>query len=726
MNSWTWKKTPKNIYLKNNMEEDKYEIQIGGRKLTASFKKMAEQANGSVVLRYGDTVVLATATMSEKDKKDELGYFPLMVFYEEKFYAAGKIGGSRYTRREGKPSDRATLISRMIDRSIRPLFPDNLKREVEIIVTCLSWDEENDPAVLGGLASSIALSISDIPWNGPVSMIRVGKEKSGELILNPDYQEREEGPIEAVYSGFFNDNGEYVINMIESFFEEASDEEIIKSVQVAEKATKKLEEFQKKIIEKKGEEKISLPEEKSDPEIKKMVEDFRDDIEKAIFENDDDDHLNKIEEEIKEKVSEEDEKEALNYFNDLKKSIVREKILKENKRPDGRKADQIRELSTKVKILPRTHGSGLFSRGRTRSLSIITLGPPGDKKLFDNMEEEGKKRFMHHYNFPPYSVGESWPLRGPGRREIGHGMLGEKAIRPVLPKIDDFPYTIRSVSEILSSNGSTSQAAITSTSLALMDAGVPIKAPVTGISVGMVSTSKDDYRLLADIQGLEDHAGDMDFKVAGTKNGVTAIQMDVKIDGITIDIMKEALKKGEKYRSVILDKINEAIEKPREDLSPYAPRIITMKIDPDKIREVIGPGGKVINEIIDETEVSIDIEDSGDIFITSEDRQSAEKAVEWIKNIVREPEKGEIFKGKVKKIMNFGCFVEIMPGTEGLVHISELESGHVNKVEDVVKVGDVIPVKVLKVANDGKIDLSLKDAKKEIKKNRQRRDDKNK
>lgn len=699
---------------------ENHEIQIGGRKLTAQFRNLAEQANGSVMLRYGDTVVLATVTMSDEDKKDQLGYFPLMVFYEEKFYAAGKIGGSRYTRREGKPSDRATLISRMIDRTIRPLFPDNLKKEVEVIVTCLSWDEENDPGVLGGLAASIALSISDVPWNGPISMVRVGKQ-DGELILNPSYEERDEGSMEAVYSGFFND-GQYTVNMIESFFKEASNEEVIKSVELAKKATEKLEQFQKEIIKEQGKEKIVLEEEeKPAQKIIKKVENLEKEIEEAIFEEDST-KLDQIKEELLEDCDEDEIEMTKDYFDEFKKSLVRKNILKNNRRPDGRKDDEIRDLHTEVKLLPRTHGTGLFSRGKTRSLSIITLGPPGDKKLFDNMEEEGKKRFMHHYNFPPYSVGETWPLRGPKRREIGHGMLGERAIAPVLPDTDDFPYTIRSVSEILSSNGSTSQAAMTSTSLALMDAGVPIKAPVTGISIGMISDG-DDYRLLTDIQGLEDHAGDMDFKVAGTKNGVTAIQMDVKVLGITIEIMKEALNKGEEVRKKILQKMAEAIEGPRKELSPYAPRILTMKIDKDKIREVIGPGGKVINEIIDETEVSIDIEDSGDIFITSEDKQSAEKAYEWIKNIVREPEKGEMFKGKVKKIMNFGCFVEIMPGTEGLVHISELADNHVNKVEDIVSVGDVIPVKVLKVAQDGKIDLSLIKAKKELKK---RRDAKNK
>lgn len=701
------------------MGEDKFEIQIGGRNLTANFKTMAEQANGSVMLRYEDTVVLATATMSKENKKEELGYFPLMVFYEEKFYAAGKIGGSRYTRREGKPSDRATLIARMIDRSIRPLFPKELGREVEVIVTCLSWDEKNDPATLGGLAASIALSVSDIPWNGPLSVTRIGKTDNN-LVLYPTYEEREEADLEMVFSSFFKED-EFLINMIEGGLKETPEKDVLKAAKIAKKSTKKLEKFQKEIIDEKGKDKIQLKKEKIDKEIKKEISSYEEEIKEVIFEREKEEKVTKLKEKIIESFEEENAKKAKSYFEDLKKEIIRKSILKENKRPDGRKEGEVRDLNFEAGLLPRTHGTGLFSRGKTRSLSIITLGPPGDKKLFDNMEAEGKKRFMHHYNFPPYSVGEVEPLRGPGRREIGHGLLGEKAIRPVLPENDNFPYTIRSVSEILSSNGSTSQAAITSTSIALMDAGVPIKAPVTGIAIGMVS-DEDDYRILTDIQGPEDHAGDMDFKVAGTKEGITAIQMDVKIPGITLEMMKEILKRAKKTRHFILDGLEDTIKEPREELSPYAPRIMTMKIDSDKIREVIGPGGKVINEIIDETEASIDIEDSGNIFITSEDKQSAEKAMEWIKNIVREPEKGEMFKGKVKKIMNFGCFVEIMPGTEGLVHISELADGHVNKVEDVVKVGEEIPVKVLKVADDGKVDLSLIKAKKELKK---RRDDKN-
>lgn len=690
---------------------ENYEIQIGGRKLTASFKKLAEQANGSVLLRYGDTVVLATATMSKENKKDELGYFPLMVFYEEKFYAAGKIGGSRYTRREGKPSDRATLISRMIDRSIRPLFPKNLKKEVEVVVTCLSFDEENDPGILGGIAASLALSVSDIPWNGPLSMTRIGKIKE-DLVLNPTYEERQEGKMEIVFSSFFKDQ-EYIVNMIEGFFKEESDTTIIEATKLARKATEKLEEFQLKIIKEKGIKKIELEEEEKDKTIEDYLNGFQKEIEKAIFESDDEkvSELPQIKEKIEEKFEEKDKKYALNYLEDLKKKIIRNNILEKNRRPDGRKEDEIRDLHMETGILPRMHGTGLFSRGKTRSLSIITLGAPGDKKLYDGMESEGEKRFMHHYNFPPYSTGEVQPLRGPGRREIGHGALGEKAIEPVLPTINDFPYTIRAVSEILSSNGSTSQAALTSTSLALMDAGVPIKAPVTGIAIGLVSEQKQ-YKILTDIQGPEDHAGDMDFKVAGTKEGITAIQLDVKILGITTSMIEEILERAKDARYQILGLIEKTIPKPKAELSPYAPRIIKMQIDPEKIREVIGPGGKIINEIIDETEVSIDIEDNGIIFITSEDQQSAEKAIAWIRNIIREPEVGEIFNGKVKKIMNFGCFVEIMPGTEGLVHISELTEGRVNKVEDVVKVGDVIPVKVLKITSDGKIDLSLKEAKK--------------
>ncbi len=692
--------------------KNKYELQIGGRTLTATLTDIAGQANGSILLRYGDTVVLATCTMS-KEERDDIDYFPLFVEYEERFYAAGKISGSRYTRREGKPSERATLIGRMIDRSIRPLFPESLKKEVQVIVTCLSWDEENDPSVLGALATSLALSISDIPWKGPLSTVKIGR--SDKVILNPTYQEIEEGDMEIVFTGFLDEKGEYHTNMIEGNFNEISEEVLLESFNLASQATEKLEKFQKEIIEENKVDKIHLEEKESYPEIEKKVNEIvKEKLEEAVFSLEKE-KMEKIEEEIKESFEEEDIKEAFNFLQEKKKEIVRDSILKKNVRPDKRGEEEIRELKMQTSFLPRTHGTGLFCRGETKSLSIVTLGAPGEQQLYDQMEKEGKKRFMHHYNFPPYSVGEVKPLRGPGRRDIGHGMLGEKAIDPILPEIDDFPYTIRVVSEILSSNGSTSMAATTSASLALMDAGVPIKRPVTGISIGLITDKEGNYRLLTDIQGPEDHVGDMDLKIAGTREGITAAQMDVKISGINGKILKEALERAKKTRNYILDEMEKVIEGPRKELSPYAPCIITIQIDPEKIGTVIGPGGKVINEIIEGTEASIDIEDSGRIFITSESKESAKKAEEWIKGLTREVKEGEIFQGKVKKIFPFGCVVEILPGQEGLCHISELASYHVKEVEDIVKIGDIIPVKVLKTDREGKISLSLKEAKKEVK-----------
>ncbi len=695
---------------------NEFEIQLAGRKMTATFTDIAGQANGSVLLRYGDTVILATCTMSKEDR-DDLPFFPLSVEYEERFYAAGKISGSRYTRREGKPSENATLSARMIDRAIRPLFPKELMRDVQIVVTCLSWDEENDPAILGAIAVSIALSTSDIPWNGPLSTVRIGI--SEELIINPTYEEMEENGTEIVFTGFLNKEDKLSINMIEGSSDEISEEEFLKTFDLAEKGIKKLEDFQKKIIEEKRVPKLSLEKEERNKEIEKEVEKIiKGKIEKAIFSTNkkNSEEIDNLKKEIEEKYSDDEslKKEALELFEEKRKDTVRENILKKNRRPDGRSEEEVRKLGVETHFLPRTHGSGLFSRGETKSLSIVTLGPPGEQQLFDQMEKEGKKRFMHHYNFPPYSVGEVKPMRGPGRRDIGHGMLGEKAILPVLPEIDDFPYTIRVVSEILSSNGSTSMAATTSTSLALMDAGVPIKNPVTGISIGLITDKEGDYRILTDIQGPEDHVGDMDLKIAGTKNGITAAQMDVKIPGIDRDILEKSLSQAKKARMHILEEIKKEIKEPRLELSPYAPYIITVEIDPEKIGAVIGPGGKMINEIIEGTKASIDIEDSGKVFITSESKDSAEKAKSWIEGLTREIKVGEVFQGKVKKILSFGCVVEVLPEREGLVHISELAPYRVEKVEDIVKVGDIIPVKVLRVENEGKISLSLKDAKKKL------------
>jgi polyribonucleotide nucleotidyltransferase len=693
-----------------------FSLNIGKRELSFSLHNLAEKVNGQAMARYGDTVVFATVVMSDEDV--DKGFFPLSVNYEEKFYAAGKISGSRYTRREGRPSDRATLISRMIDRAIRPLFPKNLQREIQIIVTCLSWDEENDPGVLGMLATSLALQISDVPWEGPLGAVRIGK-KENEQIINPFYTQREEGTTDIVISGFSDDDGDLIINMIEGAFKEEDESSIMNSFHFSENTIKELCHFQKKIQEEVGKKKIEIPPSFEDEDVKKEIEkNYKKKIEDVFGEKKERaEKIKEVEKEassfIKEKYEEEEKiKYAHFVLADLIEREVRENILEKENRIDGRKADELREIKCSVGILPRTHGSAIFERGETKSLSIITLGAPGEQQLIDDMELSEKKRFMHHYNFPPYSVGEIRPVRGPGRREIGHGTIGENGLLPLIPDAEQFPYTIRSVSEIVSSNGSTSMASVCGTTLALMDAGVPIKRPVAGISIGLVSKDKENYKLLTDIQGLEDHFGDMDFKVAGTEDGVTVIQMDVKIKGITLKTTEETLKRAKKTRLELLDKIKKTIPEPRKTLSPYAPKIVTLKINSEKIGEVIGPKGKTINEIIEKTGVGIDIEDSGLISVTSEDKDAIEKAITWIKNIVREIEPGEIFEGKVVKLFSFGAAVEILPGQEGLVHISEIADRRIEKVEDELSVGKTVFVKVIKVEGGGKISLSIKQAKK--------------
>lgn len=700
-----------------------YKLELGKRDLTVQINDIAEQANGSVFIRYGDTMVLATAVMSKENKGDQ-GFFPLTVEYEERYYAAGKIKGARYVRREGKPSDEAICNARLIDRSIRPLFPENLKREVQVVVTVLSFDGENDPDILGLIAASLALSISDIPWSGPIAALRGGGNIDN-LILNPTYEEREKSKIDIVFSAI--EAEELIINMIEGRFEQAPENLVINSWESLKPSLQKLINFQKDIIKEVGKEKFVLPVQEKDEELEKKIKEFLGKkLEEAIFQKKKNERISAqdllkeeliglIKEDYPEKIG-----YALNLWEKEIDKIVHEAAIKKGLRPDGRKLEELRELQAQVGLLPRTHGSGLFGRGQTKALSILTLGAPGDVQLLEGMEIVGKKRFMHHYNFPPYSVGEVKPMRGPGRREIGHGMLAEKAILPLIPSIDNFPYTIRVVSEIVSSNGSTSMASVCAACLALMDAGVPISSVVAGISIGLmsearikdISPAKADYRLLTDIQGPEDHHGDMDFKVAGTREGITAIQMDVKIPGITEKIFKEALERAKTARLQILDVMAKAIDKPRPELSPFAPRIIVLQINPDKIREVIGPGGKVINEIIDQCGVSIDIEDTGEIFITAEKEEAAKKAVAWIQNITREVKVGETFAGKVKRIMAFGAFVEILPGQEGLVHISQLADYRVNKVEDIVKIGDIVSVKVIEIDEQGRINLSIKAASK--------------
>ena len=688
---------------------------MADRELKIEFNDFAEQASGSCFVQYGDTLVLSTAVMSKFDKLDQ-DFFPLTVEYEERFYAAGKIRGSRFFKRESKPTDEAICNARLIDRTIRPLFPQALTREVQVVTTILSWDSQNEPDVLGILAASMALSVSDIPWQGPSSAVRVGIDGDN-FILNPTYEQRGKGKIDVVFTAT-EKNNELLINMIEGGFEEINEETIVKAFQFAKPFLKKLIDFQKDIIKDMGEEKITLPESAIGSDLETKLRNFIGDrLESAIFQKNKGertDDLDALKKDLLEFITQEspDKASFINKFTDEEINIlIHKKAIEQEQRADGRKIDELREISCQAGLLPRTHGSGLFRRGQTHALSILTLGSPGDQQMLEGMEIVGKKRFMHHYNFPPYSSGETKPMRGPGRREIGHGMLAEKALLPLIPNHEEFPYTIRIVTEILSSNGSTSMAAVSASCLALMDAGVPIKTAATGISLGLMSDEKGNYKILTDIQGPEDHHGDMDFKVAGTKNGITAIQMDVKISGITENIFTEALERGKKARTQILETIGKTLSAPRPELSPFAPRILTLQINPEKIREVIGPGGKIINEIIDECGVQIDIEDTGKVFIMGEKEEAAKKALEWIQNITREVKVGEIFQGKIKRIMAFGAFAEILPGQEGLIHISQLAPYRVEKVEDIVKIGDIVPVKVIEIDEQGRINLSLKEAK---------------
>ncbi len=693
-----------------------YNISVGDGKITIIPDDLAEQAGGSIIVRSGDTVVLSTATMTGQ-ARDDLDFFPLTVDFEEKSYAAGKILGSRYTRREGKPSDVAIITSRLIDRSIRPLFSDELKgKEVQVVATCLSWDGDNDADILALIASSTSLMISNIPFDGPVGAVRVGR-KDGRLILNPTYKEREEADIDVIFAGVEDENGEIILNMIEGEFNEVEESVVLEAFSFAQESIKKICQVQREISQEIGKEKTPLVK-KDNSEIEERLKELSYDRLLDAFNNktkkEVNDLLAKIGEDLndflKENYPEAGTSIVSNFLDQESGKIIRDLVLKSDKRIDGRSTEQLRPLDARVALLPRTHGSALFARGQTKSLSIATLGSPGNHLLFEDMEETGEKRFMHHYNFPPYSVGEVKPMRGPSRRDIGHGMLVEKAITPVLPDFEDFPYTIRVVSEIMSSNGSTSMASTCAASLALMDAGVKIKRAVAGISIGIILDQESgDYKLLTDIQGLEDYHGGMDFKAAGTSEGLTAIQMDVKIRGINNKMFSEALERSKKSRLEILEKMRSVIAQPREEISPYAPRVITMQIDPEKIREVIGPGGKMINEIINATGAAIDIKDCGTIFVSSEDKDAAQKAVNWIKDITREVKVGEIFKGKVKRIMDFGAFVEVLPNQEGLVHISKLADHHVDKVTDIVHVGDLISVKVIEIDDQKRINLSLKD-----------------
>jgi len=698
---------------------NKFKIEIGGRNLEVETGGLAERSSGNVLIKYGDTSIFSVSQLGEE--REGLDFFPLTCRYEERYYAAGRIRGSRFIKREGRPSDNSVLISRIIDRAVRPRFSKDIHKEIQIVDICFSYDKENDPAVLGLIGSSLSLLISEIPWSGPVSAVRIG-EKDNEFILNPTCVEREQGKIDLLLSAIEKD-GDILINMIEASGNEINEDLVCKAFDFAKPYLKKIIDFQKEIAQKIGKEKVVFPVVEHQIDVEKETEDFLGDrLEKTIYQKDAQKReeglanlkkslIEVIEKKyIEDKNREEKVKDAFYFFDQKYGEIIKENILKNNKRPDGRKIDEVREINTRVNVLPRVHGSAFFSRGLTKALSITTLGAPGDKQILDEMELTGKKRFIHYYNFPPYCSGEVKPMRGPGRREIGHGALAEKAIMPLLPKIDDFPYTILTVSEILCSNGSSSMASVSGTSLSLMDAGVPIKSPAAGIAMGIIQGKNKEYKLLTDIQGAEDGHGGMDFKVAGTKNGITAIQLDVKIDGINDKILKETLERAKKARLEILEKTNKTLSTPRKELSELAPRIYTLKINPDKIGSVIGPGGKVINEIIDTCGVDIDIEDSGEVFITKKEGGDAERAVKWVEDITREAKIGEIFQGKVKKILDFGAFVEILPGQEGLVHISKFTSERVEKVTDLVKVGDIIPVKVTGIDGTGRIDLSAKEA----------------
>ena len=691
------------------MDYKVYSTELAGATITVEIGKFGEQANGACTVRCGDTVVFVSATGS-KEPREGIDFFPLTVDFEEKLYAVGRIPGG-FIKREGRPTEKAILISRLIDRPIRPLFPEGFRNDVQIVAMPLSVDPDYPPEVFAMLGSSIALSISDLPFMGPTGSVAVGLV-DGEFVINPVSSQREKSLMDLIVSGTKD-----AIMMVEAGAHEVPEEQMLEAIMFAHEHIKQLVEFQEKIVEEIGKEKIEVLVEEIDSELESKVRDFATDkikeAVKAVEKQTRDDNLAKVEEEVLEHFAEEfpeHEKAILTVLENIKKEVVRSMILDEGVRVDGRELSEIRPLSCEVGLLPRTHGSGFFKRGQTHVLTVCTLGPMADVQVLDGLWEEESKRYMHHYNFPPYSVGETRPMRGPGRREIGHGALAERALEPIIPSVDEFPYAIRLVSEVMSSIGSTSMASVCGSTLALMDAGVPIKAPVSGIAMGLIKDEDTGkVAILSDIQGIEDFLGDMDFKVAGTEKGITAIQMDIKIKGIDKEILANALAAAREGRMFIMQKMLDCISEPRKELSPYAPKIISTTIDPEKIRDVIGPGGKVINGIIAETGVKIEIEDDGHVFVYSPNQEDAQKAIEMIENIAKEVEVGEIYQGKVMRIANFGAFVELLPGKEGLVHISKLSHDRVAKVEDVVKVGDEITVKVTDIDEQGRINLSRKD-----------------
>ncbi|KHF39732.1 polyribonucleotide nucleotidyltransferase [Halalkalibacter okhensis] len=700
------------------MEQTKqvFKMEWAGRELTVETGQLAKQANGAVLVRYGDTAVLSTATASKEPK--DLNFFPLTVNYEERLYAAGKIPGG-FIKREGRPSERAILTSRLIDRPIRPLFPDGFRNEVQVISIVMSSDPNASSEMAAMIGSSLALCVSDIPFDGPIAGVTVGR-MDGKFVINPTTEQLEQSDIDLVVAGT-----KEAINMVEAGASEVTEEAMLEAIMFGHDEIKKLIAFQEEIAQAVGKEKAEVQLKMVDSDLEQEVRQLSEaELKEAVQVQEKHARAEAIDA-VKEKtVASFEEREDINLgdvkevLHKIVKEEVRRLITIDKIRPDGRKVDEIRPLASQVDLLPRTHGSGLFTRGQTQALSICTLGALGDVQILDGLGIEESKRFMHHYNFPQFSVGETGPIRGPGRREIGHGALGERALEPVIPNENDFPYTIRLVSEVLESNGSTSQASICASTLAMMDAGVPIKAPVAGIAMGLVK-QEEHVSVLTDIQGMEDALGDMDFKVAGTREGITALQMDIKISGINREILEEALAQAKRGRMVILDNMLAAIGEYRTELSTYAPKIMTMKINPDKIRDVIGPSGKMINKIIEETGVKIDIEQDGTVYISSVEMSMNEKARTIIEDIVREVEVGQTYLGKVKRIEKFGAFVELFKGKDGLVHISQLAEERVEKVEDVVKLGDEILVRVTEIDNQGRVNLSRKVILKEEKERKQ-------
>lgn len=685
---------------------EQFQMDLAGRTLTIETGELAKQAGGAALVRYGDTVVLVTATASKEAK--DIDFFPLTVDYEEKMYAVGRIPGG-FVKREGRPPETAILHSRLIDRPIRPLFDKGCRNEVHVCATVLSVDQDNAPEICGMIGASAALALSDIPWAGPIAGVRIGRV-NGSFVINPTVAQLEATDLNVVVAGTKD-----AILMVEGGAQEVAEDVLLDAIMAAHEEIKRIVSFQEEMVAVAGKEKRVLPTHALDEDILAAVKEYAHDaLDKAVRCADKqqrDAQQDEVYADTRahfEEIYPENMDDVNMALEKMTKEIVRHMITVEKIRPDGRQLDEVRSISVRVGVLPRIHGSGLFTRGQTQVLNICTLAPLSEKQTIDGIGIETEKRYIHHYNFPSYSVGEARSSRGPGRREIGHGALAERALLAVLPTEEEFPYAMRLVSEVLESNGSSSMASVCGSTLSLMDAGVPIKAPVAGIAMGLV-TQGEHYTILTDIQGMEDALGDMDFKVAGTAKGVTAIQMDIKISGLSREILKEALEQAHKGRMHIMGKMLAVIDAPRDNMSPWAPRIITMNIDPDKIRDVIGQGGKVIRGIIEETGAKIDIEDDGTIFIAAVEEAAANKAIEIITNLTKEVEVGEVYLGKVTRLMNFGAFVEVLPGKEGLVHISKLAKERVENVEDVVNVGDEIMVKVIEIDKQGRINLSRKD-----------------